>query len=364
MQMKTVRKTGRYVLIYAGAVAAGFLASLAHVPLPWMIGPLLFSSALGMAGVTVRVPAITRPVGQTVIAGSVGLAFTPAAFIAVGEQFLAMIVVTILTVAAGFLVAAVLMRLAHIDVISASLASIPIGPVETALMAQKYNVAPGPILFAQTLRIMLLVLLVPPVIIALDGTVDDPGAVLGSMVVEPSGAVLLIALATIGGILFKKLGLANPFFLGPLAFSAAAAALSLPVSAVPYTILAAAQVLLGAWLGAMFDRELLRSAGSFAFAALVSTILLIVLCCIMALGISAVTGIHWTTMVLATAPGSVTEMALTAKILQEGVAMVTAFHLVRIFIILPAAPLIFAATARLAKRHATQPPRANTEDGG
>jgi uncharacterized membrane protein AbrB (regulator of aidB expression) len=70
----------------------------------------------------------------------------------------------------------------------------------------------------------------------------------------------------------------------------------------------------------------------------------------MAFAVSALTGIDWQIMVLATAPGSVTEMALTAKILHQGVAIVTAFHVVRIFIILPAAPLIFAITARLAGR--------------
>ena len=59
--------------------------------------------------------------------------------------------------------------------------------------------------------------------------------------------------------------------------------------------------------------------------------------------------IAWQTMVLATAPGSVTEMALTAKILDEGVAVVTAYHVVRIFVIIPLAPLIFAVTARIAK---------------
>jgi uncharacterized protein len=53
-------------------------------------------------------------------------------------------------------------------------------------------------------------------------------------------------------------------------------------------------------------------------------------------------------MVLSTAPGSVTEMALTAKILQEGLAVVTAFHLLRIFIILPFAPWIVGLSARIA----------------
>jgi uncharacterized protein len=104
------------------------------------------------------------------------------------------------------------------------------------------------------------------------------------------------------------------------------------------------------WLGCMFDRDMLMRSRSFIPAALFSTLVLMVLSVAMALGISALTGIDWQVMVLAAAPGSVTEMALTAKILQQGVAMVTAFHVVRLFIILPTAPLIFAITARLAGR--------------
>src|SRR5690606_10363674 len=86
----------------------------------------------------------------------------------------------------------------------------------------------------------------------------------------------------------------------------------------------------------------LSRARGFIPAAFLTTILLLVLCAALAFAISALTGIAWQTMVLATAPGSVTEMALTAKILDEGVAVVTAYHVVRIFVIIPLAPLIFA----------------------
>ena len=85
-------------------------------------------------------------------------------------------------------------------------------------------------------------------------------------------------------------------------------------------------------------------------AVLASTAVLLLLTAIMALVISWMTGIAWQTMVLATAPGSVTEMALTAKILDQEVALVTAYHVLRIFIILPLVPLIFALVARLAGR--------------
>lgn len=148
--------------------------------------------------------------------------------------------------------------------------------------------------------------------------------------------------------------ISNPFFVGPMAGAAIAAALTLPITAYPYIVLAGAQVLLGVWLGSAFDRTLLRRAGGFIAAAAVSTLLLIGLC----LGVGA--AIAWTTgqslpvMILATAPGSVTEMSLTAKALQQGVAIVTAFHLTRIFIILPSAPLIIGLTR---PRRATLEPR-------
>jgi uncharacterized protein len=340
----------RIVLIYAGAVAAGFLTSWLRIPLPWMIGPMVFAALAAALGRSVEVPKFTRPVGQVVVAGAVGLSFTPAAVSALAQQIVPMLAVALLTILAGFLVAGVLMRLTRIDVISASLASIPGGPVEMAALATKYGVAPGPVAFAQTLRIALLVLIIPPAIVALDGGSPDVAAVLADGGIDHSRAGLLLGIAAAGGVVFRLLRLSSPFFLGALGFSAAAAAVTLPVSMPPYWIIASAQVLLGVWLGCMFDRDMLMKSRSFIPAAFLSTILLIVLCVAMALGISRLTGIEWQTMVPATAPGSVTEMALTAKILQQGVAIVTAFHVVRIFIIIPAAPLIFAATARLADR--------------
>lgn len=136
--------------------------------------------------------------------------------------------------------------------------------------------------------------------------------------------------------------------MGSIRGAALAAAFSLPITAYPYPVLIAAQAFLGVWLGTAFDRQLVRQAGHFMSGAIASSLLLVALCIAMALGLTWLTGQHWTVIVLATAPGSVTEMALTAKILQQGIAVVTAFHLVRIFIILPAAPLIIGITARLA----------------
>lgn len=61
----------------------------------------------------------------------------------------------------------------------------------------------------------------------------------------------------------------------------------------------------------------------------VSTLIGIGLSSVFALLIAEPAGIPLATMVLATSPGGIAEMALTAKILQLGVPVVTAFHITR-----------------------------------
>ena len=349
----TLARLMHVLLIYAGALAFGFIAFRLYFPLPWMIGAMVFASAVRLADRPVEIPVQTRQIGQVLVASSVGLSFTPDAVRAMGSLLIPMIGAAGLTIAISFVVAATLMRLARVDVVTATLASLPMGPVESAVLARKHGIVPGPVVFAQTLRIMLLVTLIPPAMVAIDGTVRDPVAVLSSTPWSLRGALLLYAAGQTGALLARWIGLANPYFIGALGGAALAAALSLPITALPYPALVAAQILLGVWLGAAFDRELLRRAGGFIPGAVIASLLLIALCLLMGLGLAWLTGQSWQAMILSAAPGGVTEMALTAKILQDGLAVVTAFHLVRIFIILPFASTIIGVTARLAQRHGT-----------
>jgi len=351
----SVHKLSHIFLIYSGALGLGVVANWMGFPLPWMIGAMVFASGVRLADRPVEIPVQTRQIGQVLVASSVGLSFTPDALAAMGSLIIPMLAAAILTIAIGFLVGAALMRMSRVDVVTAVLASIPMGPVESAVLAARHGVAPGPVVFSQTLRIISLVILIPPAIVAIDGSIEDPVAVLSRTPWSVSGALLLVAFGLAGAMLARSVKLANPFFVGSLGGAALAASLTLPITAYPYPVLVLAQVFLGVWLGAVFDRELLGRAGTFIPGAVASSLLLIALCVAMGLGLSWLTGTPWAVMVLSTAPGSVTEMALTAKLLQEGLAIVTAFHLVRIFIILPSAASIIGLTAHLAERWGLSP---------
>ena len=335
-------------LIYAGALACGFVADRLNVPLPWMIGSILFAAAYSFSGRSVTIPVGTRQIGQVLVASSIGLAFTPDTVAAMGSLLIPMLAAALLTIIFGFIIGAFIKMAAKVDVITATLAAVPTGPVESVVLAHKHGVDAGPIIFAQIFRIMALVCLVPPIIVALDGTISDPSSVLSNVNWTPEGAALLAGAGTVGAFVARAVRLSNPFFVGALAGAALVAALNFPVTALPYPVLVLAQTFLGVWLGATFDRTIVRKAKGFISIAIIAAFLMASLCAVLGLILSYLTGVSWQVMVLATAPGSATEMALTAKILNEGLAIVTAFHVLRIFIILPFAPLIIGTTAKVA----------------
>src|SRR3546814_20978445 len=61
----------------------------------------------------------------------------------------------------GFLMSGVLRRMTGVDHATAFLPSMPGGPVEMANLARQSGGDPGPVVFAQTLRISAIVILVP-----------------------------------------------------------------------------------------------------------------------------------------------------------------------------------------------------------
>lgn len=328
------------LILLAVAATTGYTFKEIGVPLPWMIGPMLVAGALALADVSLPVPKFFRPTGQTVVATAVGLYFTPAAVTAVAAEAWLMLAAAALTIAAGFVTALALVRLARTDGTTAFFAAMPGGPVEMAVLAERWGVSGAPVALSQTLRIVFIVLTIPPVLMLLNGGTPDVLAPAAVDVALP-GLVLLYGLTIAGAFLIRALGVPNGFFLGPLAVAACLTASGVTLSSVPAPLLAGGQVLLGVALGSRFSREHLTRERRFAVAAMATTGVLLALCFAVAVGLWAFSDASLAALTLATAPGSVTEMALTAKLLQQGVAMVTAYHLLRIFIIIPLTPLLF-----------------------
>lgn len=337
------------VLIVAGC--AGRLFEQLNAPLPWMIGPLMATAALSLSGwFRFSIPDAIRPFGQVVVACQVGLTFSAAAFALLLQLGAAIVSTAVMTGLVIFTVSILLSRMSGLTLVQSFLAGVPTSPVEAASMALRAGVDPMPVILSQTIRMSAVVLLVPFGLYAMEGWPEINRAHVALEAFDPLQVLLLAAVGVAGMMLFRLCRVPNPNFLGPLTLTAALAVSGHAPLPFPAFVLALAQIVLGTWLGACFRRELLGSARRLLLSCTVSVLLILAMTSAGAVAIAALTGIDWQTMILGAAPGGVAEMALTAKFLGQDVALITAFHLTRIFIFMPNIPWIIALIARRERR--------------
>ena len=163
---------------------------------------------------------------------------------------------------------------------------------------------------------------------------------------EWPGLLWLLLVTGLGAMAMRLTGRANPWFIGALLAAMAPTMAGLHLSAVPTALTNAAQLVIGISLGVRFSRQFLRAAPRWLGAAALGTVGMIVACALFAWALAWATGIHPVTLMLATSPGGITEMAITAKVLQLGVPVVTAFQVCRLVAVLLLAEPVFRCWAR------------------
>ena len=198
---------------------------------------------------------------------------------------------------------------------------------------------------AQSLRILIVVAIVPGAITALDVHGSEP-YVQGATAFDARGFALLMASTLAGSAVFQWLKVPNAFVLGSLAVAIPLTAAEVDWSAMPAVVSNAGQCLLGCALGSRFQPDFLRGAHRFVGAVALTVVLSIVLSALFGVGLAWSAGLNPATLVLGTAPGGIAEMCVTAKVLQLGVPLVTAFHVTRLVVLLLATPMVFVRARR------------------
>jgi membrane AbrB-like protein len=125
----------------------------------------------------------------------------------------------------------------------------------------------------------------------------------------------------------------NAWVIGPLIVALLLTAAGIHLSRLPEWAIRAGQLLIGVSLGTRFTPTFVHTAPRFLASVAACTVGVLLLASAFALLLSRVTGMHWATAVLATSPGGIAEMALTARVLNLGVPVVTAFHVTRLVVV-------------------------------
>lgn len=340
--------------LYAAGFIIGYIFALYRLPLPWMIGPLVFTAVVTFSGISkIAVPVATRPFGQLAVASQVALYFTPAAFQTVLQNVPLLIAMAFLISLGSLFVAFLLSRIAKVPLSNALIAVLPTSPVEASITAERHGFDPAPVALSQIIRTSTVVIAVPFVIFIIDGA-KVPLRQTAAVDTEAFEFVFLVIVAVIGAALFKRFKVSNPYFLGPLTLIALLNVAGVSLAPFPSWVLNGAQIVLGTWLGSTFRRALFISAGRYLTFTIAFSILFVAVCAFLGMTVSYLLNLPLDLMLLASAPGGVTEMALTAKVLGADTSLITAFHVTRIFIIMPNISWIVAAFNRYEARSKPQ----------
>jgi membrane AbrB-like protein len=325
--------------------AAGALAQWLRIPLPWMVGPLVAMAAARMGRVPLAEPPGGRLAGQLVIGVALGLYFSPA----VGREVLAtggwMLLLGFVAIGIGYVCARVVARLSGVDLKTAFFASVPGGASEMAVLAERHGASIPHVAMAHSLRILLVVVVVPGALTLLNVTGTDLYAP-PQAAVSAGGLVALLAVALAGALVALQFRVPNAWILGPLGVTIALTLNEVDLSAMPGWLSALGQLLIGLALGARFEPDFLRSVPRYTAALLASIAVALALAAGAGIALAWLSGLNPATMLLAAAPGGIAEMCITAKVLQLGVPLVTAFHVTRFVMVVTLTGPLYTLAAR------------------
>jgi uncharacterized protein len=334
-----------------GAAAAGLLFQWLHVPLPWMLGPLALTAALGLAGVPVAASDRLRNGGQWAIGLALGLHFTPEVMALVLRLAPALLLGAAWALLLGWGFHRFLRAWSRGDALATPATtyfSAAIGGAsEMAVLAERHGGAVDRVAAAHSLRVLIVVASVPLALQAAGVQGADLSMPAAQAVHGPGLALLLLASAAGVGLL-RRAGLPNPFVLGALAVTMAFTGSGHTLSALPPGTSSAAQWFIGVSLGARFTPQFMHSAPRWLGGIALGTFGMLVVSALFAWLLARAIGQHPASVVLGNVPGGIAEMAITAAVLHLGVPVVTAFHLVRYVAVLTlTAPLYRRELRRL-----------------
>jgi membrane AbrB-like protein len=339
----------RFVFAVALGVSGGLLFQYASLPLPWMMGPMVFCTLAALIRAPVAAPPVIRPPMTMVIGVMLGSAFSPDLMERLTQWWPATLGLIGFLLACGCSVVWYFRVIGGYDRTTAYFAGMPGGLVEMITIGEERGGDARVIALVHSVRILLIVMTVPFAIRWLEGVSLNRGSGAASILSTPlTSFAWLLVCGLVGAFLGHLVRLPAKNLLGPMLISAAVHLLGWSDFKPPGGIINAAQLILGVVIGCRFAGTPARVVWRIFGLSLGSTVILLFWTAACAALVAWFSGFNAVTLVLAYSPGGLAEMSLIALALHTEVAFVAAHHIARIFLVMVTAAPIFAITARLA----------------
>lgn len=338
----------------AVGLPAGYLFHRLHTPIPWMIGPMVAVAALNLMGVRMHSPPYARQMGQVILGSAVSLYFTPPVVVALAANLPAILAATVAVFLVGGFGALTLSRASGVDAKSTFFASIPGGAMAMAVLADRYGAQIAPVAVAHSLRVSLVVILIP-FTLTYGGIPLVASAYRPAVPLDYSVLVIWLAVGFVFGEISERLRLHNGYLLTPIFLGAALTVSGVQLSAVPRWMTDFAQLMFGLVLGARYERAFFARYKLFIPFALLNSFFILIASVVAGVALAWAFDLPVATMIIATSPGGLAEMTITAQALQISVPLVVAFHLFRVVVVNMGTQYIYTLSARLLTRRERLP---------
>ena len=335
------------------ALGAAELCVWLDTPLPWMIGPLFATAIACMFGAPLRAPIAVRAAGQWAIGTALGLYFTAPVIGALVSYAGSIVLAVLFALVLGASGAVLLQRLSGVDRTTCFFAMAVGGASEMATQGERHGAAVDRVAAAHSLRIMMVVGIIPFAIRWWGGHGLGVGLemfVPGAAAVNYGPLLLLVLLTCGGALILARQGVPNAWVIGPLLIAIVLTASGVHLSRLPEWMIRAGQLFIGVSLGTRFTPGFVHTAPRFLASCAACSLAMMVLGAGFGLALAAFGGINPGTAILATSPGGIAEMSLTARVLHLGVPIVTAFHVTRMVAVVLLIGPLFRLTTRQASR--------------
>ena len=326
-------------------VIGGALAYVGGLPLPWMIGPMMATTLAALLHAPIRPPNRLRPVVIPVIGVLLGASVTPDVLGQLSLWAMTFASLPLFLALAGGVSYLTYRRLGRYDPVTAFYAAMPGGLNEMLLLGAAAGGDEKRIALAHAARVLLVVTFVGlffGLVLGVRSGAGGAGWTGWSELSLREGAILA-ACAVLGVPMARFARLpAAPVF-GPMILSAATHVTGWIAVPPPSALVIAAQITIGTVIGCRFlgatAREILRDLAL----AIPASLAMLAVAVATALLVTWANGMPLAQVFLAFSPGGLTEMSLLTLTLDQDVAFVSVTHVIRITMVIAAAPFVFRA---------------------
>ena len=348
---QAIRKYLGWAVLGVGSSLAGLLAQGIGLPAGWLVGPMLVALAVALAWEEhPTVPRWGRIASLAVVGCMLAATFRPSVLPQVAGHWLPVGLVVCGTLFLSLGVGLLLSVLANLDRKTAALGTLPGAASGMLAMSGPLGADARLVALMQYTRVVVVVVsatlvgrLVPgaaPQQVSDQGLQAESGGldllVHGTM---PTYAMTLLV-AVVGAWAGTRLRLPAGALLGPLILGVVLEELGVVHLAWPPGVPQAAYLVLGLWVGLLFDAASIKRAGRLFPVVLASAVGLVLACAVLGWAFAALTGVDGMTAYLATTPGGIDSVAIVALGSGADAPLVLAMQMLRLLAVVLAGSLL------------------------